>query len=280
MILLYLLIIDLYQFCLFFSKLLEKAVYNRILKYLNKYDILFKHQFGFRKNHSTSFALLHLFDKISSAIDNKEHAIGIFLDLSKAFDTVNFNIMFDKLEHYGIRGVALDWIKDYFTERCQFVQYNGHCSQRKSIKCGVPQGSILGPLFFLLYINDLCNVSDILDIILFADDTNIFFSHTDQNYLINSINREMNKLSDWFECNKLSLNVKKSSFMIFKPRQKRETLDISVSINNSQIKRVKEVVFLGVVIDEHVTWKPHIAHVASKVSKTIGILYKSSFFPF
>ena len=135
-----------------FSKILEKVVYNRILKYLDKHGILFKNQYGFRKGHSTSFALLHLFEKISSAIDRREHTVGIFLDLSKAFDTVNFNILFDKLEQYGIRGIALNWIKDYFSRRSQFVQFNEHCSNYYSIKCGVPQGSILGPLLFLLYI--------------------------------------------------------------------------------------------------------------------------------
>ena len=177
----YSLSIDQYQYYPFFSTLLEKVAYNRILKYLNKHDILSRNQYGFRKGHSTSLALIHLFEKISSAIDRREHTIGIFLDLSKEFDTVNFNILFDKLEQYGIRGVALDWVKDYFS-RSQFFQFIEHRSKYYSIKCGVPQGSILGPLFFLLYINDLPNVSNIVDTILFADDTNLFYSHKDKIY--------------------------------------------------------------------------------------------------
>ena len=259
-----------------------KEIANRFCEYFTNIGpnlaILFKNQYGFRKGHSISFALLHLFEKILSAIDRREHTVGIFLDLSKAFDTVNFISLFEKLEHYGIRGIALNWIKDYFSRRSQFVQFNEHCSNYYSIKCGVPQVSILGPLLFLLYIDDLSNVSNILDIILFADDTNIFFSHRDQNYLVETIDSEMNKLTEWFKCNKLSLNTKKSSFMIFQPRQKRKTLDFSITLNSTHINRVKEVVFLGVVLDEHVTWKPHISRITKKVSKAIGLLCKSRFY--
>ena len=137
-------------------------MYNRLLNFRNKYNILSINQFGFRKNHSTSLALIHLYDKISTAIDNRKYTVGIFLDLSKAFDTVNHKIMLTKLEHYGVRGNSLQWFKSYLSNREQFVQLNRHCSSTKSIVCGVPQGSILGPLLFLLYINDLCEASDAL----------------------------------------------------------------------------------------------------------------------
>jgi hypothetical protein len=149
--------------------------------------------------------LIDLYDKISDAIDRKETSVGIFLDLSKAFDTVNHEILFDKLEHYGIRGLPLQWIKSYVTNITQFVQFNEHRSSPSAVCCGVPQGSILGPLFFLLYINDICNVSQLVETILFADDTNIFFSHKDPQYVIDSLNNELEKLSDWFQANRLSL---------------------------------------------------------------------------
>ena len=136
------------------------------------FNILCSNQYGFRKNLSTALALNELHDKISTTFDRGEFSVGIFLDLSKAFDTVNHVILFDKLEHYGIRGLALDRIRSYFSNRKQYVEYNGHRSLRNKISCMVPLGSILGPLFFSLYINDINNVSNLLNLILSADDNN------------------------------------------------------------------------------------------------------------
>jgi hypothetical protein len=143
-----------------------------------------------------------------------QQLIKISSHLSKAFDTVNHYILFEKLQHYGICGKALDWFKSYFSNRFQFVQYNGVCSQKMIIQCGVPQRSILGPLLFLLNINDICNVSTIFHMILFADDTNVFHSHQNLPDLINQVNYELNKLFDWFSANKLSINFKKTKYMI------------------------------------------------------------------
>ena len=221
-----------------------------------------------------------MYGKISTAIDQKEIAVGIFLDLSKAFDTVNHSILFDKLKYYGIRGLALDWVKSYFSNRVQFVPFNDCFSASKNISCGVPQGSILGPLFFLLYINDIANVSKLVDLILFADDTSIFFSHKDINYLNNVLNRELRKLSDWFIVNKLSLNLTKTKFKIFKPRQKVRHPDVQLTLNNRCIEQVNETVFLGVILDETLSWKSHISHVANKISKSIGIIFRSCFYLF
>ena len=163
-------------------------MYNRLIKFLDTLEILYCHQFGFRKNHSTNLALIHLVNKIAYSVDRDEIAIGIFLDLSKAFDTLNHDILFYKLEHYGIRGTALHWIKSYLFKRKQSVQYQSTFSSRQTIKCGVLQGSILGPLFFLLYINDLPKVSSIAETLLFADDTNIFYSHSYVDHLIHTMN--------------------------------------------------------------------------------------------
>ena len=159
---------------------------------------------AFRKSRSSGLAHIDLCDNMSSAFDRSKHAIGVFLHLSIAFDMVNHVILFDKLEHYGIRGLALEWVKSYFSERKQSVEFNNVRSSPQGISCGVPQGSILGPLFFILCVNDLNNAS-ILDAILFADDTNLFISLNDPVYLVNTLNRELSKLSTWFAANRLSL---------------------------------------------------------------------------
>ena len=221
---------------------------------------------------------MDLYNKISSGIDITEFTVGIFLDLSKAFDTIDNCILFDKLQHYGIRGVPLDWFKSYFNERQQFVVYNDISSQKITINCGVPQGSILGPLLFLLYINDICNASDILHYVLFADDTNLFYSHKNLSFLIDQVNHELLKLSDWFAANRLSINFEKTKFMIFRPKQKSCNVDVNIVLSSHQISLTNEVSFLGVILDEHLSWKSHITHVTRKMSKSIGIIKKASFY--
>ena len=174
--------------------------------------------------------------------------------------------------------IQLDWIKNYFSNRTQYVEFNGKSSVPSKISCGVPQGSILGPLFFLIYINDINNVSAALNLILFADDTSVFMSHKDLDYLAHTLNLELNKLSIWFKANKLSLNLKKTKYIVFRPSQRRINCNIVISIDDQHIDRAKETVFLGVILDENLNWKSQISHIATKVSKSIGIIYKCSFY--
>ena len=151
-------------------------------------------------------ALMLMMDQVTKALDKGEKVIGIFLDFSKAFDTVNHAILLDKLHHYGVRGNALDWFRSYLSNRKQYVSYNGVSASTKLITCGVPQGSILGPLLFLIYINDLNNVCCDSVPILFADDTNLFYKGADFGELVKSINAELENISLWLKVNKLSLN--------------------------------------------------------------------------
>ena len=207
-----------------FSKLLERIMYNRLIKYVDCNNLLYKYQFGFRKNHSTVMALTTLTDKISNAVEDGDYVMGVFLDFSKAFDTVNHCILLDKLHLYGIRGAAHQWISSYLSNRKQCVNFDGAMSQPMSITCGVPQGSILGPLLFLLYINDIVNVSDKLFPILFADDTNVFINGKCIDSMSVLMNNELCKLLLWLNANTLSLIVKKTHFIIFYSRHKKEPL--------------------------------------------------------
>ena len=192
-----------------FSKLFEKVMQIRLTLFIEQCEILYRFQFGFRSNHSTMHSLVSLINNVATAIDRNQIAAGVF-DLSKAFDTLDHEILFTKLQHYGIRGVALQWIKSYFCNREQFVQYNETCSTMEKLKCGVPQGSILGPLFFILYINDLPNALELSKSYLFADDTSIYYSNSDIKQLEFVLNSELRKLDIWMKSNKLSVNISKT----------------------------------------------------------------------
>ena len=257
-----------------FSKILEKIMYKTLLSFINKHKILYDYQFGFRENHGTDLALIIIMDKITQALQNKENVIGVFLDFSKAFDTFNHNILLQKLYKYGVRGSSHQWFASYLCDRKQFVSFNNISSSLKSISCGVPQGSILGPLLFLLYINDINNVSKVLFSILFADDTNVFVSGKNISELVIVLNRELSKLVTWLQVNKLSLNVKKTHYMVFSPPKVNQ--DISpVNMNGEKINRVSSTRFLGVVIDDKLRWNEHILFVKQKVSKSLGIICKA-----
>ena len=211
-----------------FSKILEKLFVKRLDIFLDKFEVLHSSQYGFQKNRSTSVALLDLIESITNAIDNKKATIGIYIDLKKAFDTIDHKLLLNKLEKYGIRGNANNWVRSYLDNRLQFVHYNGCNSDFLRVVCGVPQGSILGPKLFILYINDICNVSEIFKYVLFADDTNIFCSDNNLHNLMMTVNKELKKLCDWFAVNKLSLNLNKTNYMIFNKTKQVPTVDISI----------------------------------------------------
>ena len=259
-----------------FSKLLERLMYERITEFIDENEVLYNLQFGFRKNHSTTIALSLLNDKISKSLYDGEYVLGVFLDFSKAFDTVNHDILLRKLYAYGIRGVAHDWLKSYLSCRAQYVVFRGIESTKRAVTCGVPQGSILGPLLFLLYINDMASVSTILYPMLFADDTNVFLSGRNANHLIRIMNGELLNIVDWLDCNRLSLNVSKTHFILFRSQGMRNpVINEELTIKNEPIKQDYKTKFLGVIVDEKLTWSEHIQYIKCKIAKGIGIISKA-----
>ena len=219
-------------------------------------------------------ALIILIENRVNAIDNGKCAMGIFLDFQKAFDTVDHCILLDKLYFYGIRGQAFDWFSSYLHNRQQLINYYGCESDLKTIKCGVPQGSILGPLLFLLYINDLPQVSEYFMPILFADDTNLFATGYNLNDIVSEINKEIANIYAWVKANKLSLNIDKTNFMLFTPKCVPRSIN-GIFIDGNKIMEVTETKFLGVIIDCKLNWSPHITYISKKVAKGVGIILKA-----
>ena len=263
-----------------FSKILEKIVAKKIENFLNDTKQFNMHQFGFRANHSTVHPIIHLLNQIAEQNDKpcKNLTMTTFLDLSKAFDTISHKILLKKLYNMGLRGVANTWFCSYLTNRKQYMIINDNKSSLETIKCGVPQGSILGPILFIIYINDIHN-STFLKLLCFADDTTCCYSASNLTNLFHTMNTELAHLSTWIKANKLCLNTKKTKFMIFGPTVVRD-INHTINIDNNIIERVgkglRNNVFkcLGIYMDETLNWKDHINKICSKISHSNYILNK------
>ena len=227
------------------NKIVEKIMHKQLYNFISKHNIIYELQFGFRCNHSTNHVLLELTEDIRNAIDTNHFAVGIFIDLQKAFDTVDHNILLHKLNYYGIRGLANDWFKSYLLNRKQYVSIQGIDSDQAIMEYGVPQGSVLGPLLFLLYINDLHKAVKFSTTRHFADDTNLLIKNKSLKQLKKHLNLDLRKLVNWLKANKISLNRSKTELIIFKHPNKRLNYDLKIKLNGKRLYPSNVVKYLG-----------------------------------
>ncbi len=281
------------------SKVLEKIVSIKLVNHLELNNLLYDHQYGFQKNKSTEHNLLHAINFIHGALNRGEYAIGIFLDLKKAFDVVSHEILLKKLKFLGVGGTALQWFKSYLSNRKQIVDLNGTHSEIMDLDISVLQGSILGPILFLCFINDLWTVSNLL-MLMFADDTSALKSGKNLTSLIQEVNIELNKIAIWFRANKLAVNVSKTKFIIFRNKGKNITNPcprVIYDANEANMSPNPELIYslerihdlhedpdmryyklLGVNLDEFLTFDNHTNNLCKKLAKSLFCINRAKNF--
>ena len=261
-----------------FSKIFEKIVYQQLYGFLMKNKFFAQEQFGFRRNLSTSDAIVDMTQFVYDSLDRGGIVVSFFLDFSKAFDCVNHNILLRKLEAFGVRGLANNWFRSYLSGRSQYVGVNKSVSSRKLIEYGVPQGSTLGPLLFLIFINDFPTCSNFFKFTLFADDSTLScsFDHSNTRLMKIELERQLLPVFQWLSHNRIKLNSDKSNYIIFSYRKK-IVID-SLEFGDSLLRQVHSTKFLGLFIDEHLSFRYHVDHVVNKISKSIGLLFKLNYY--
>ena len=264
-----------------FGKIFEKIIYSRLYSFFTSQNILYDKQFGFRKSHSTSHAVNHSVTHVINELNEKKFVLGIFIDLSKAFDTIDHDILLSKLDRYGVRGSPNALMRSYLSNRMQYTQCLGESSDLLEVEYGVPQGSVLGPLLFLIYINDIINSSSLGNFVLFADDTNIFVSGATITEAYSLANNVLESLDKYMTLNKLHINMTKCCYILFKPKSSavdQPYPDLHLTINGTIIKQVSHAKFLGVTIDENLDWDQHISDLRRKLYHSLATLNRIKHF--
>ena len=249
-------------------------MFSRIYSFLDVNKSLYNLQFGFRAKHSTIHALIQITEKIRAEIDNNNYACGIFLDLQKAFDTVDHNILIKKLSYYGIRGISNKWFQSFLSNRTQSVEINGKKSSSLPVEYGVPQGSVLGPLLFLIYINDLHTAIKHSNVYHFADDTSLLNANKSLKIINKQCNQDLKLLNEWLRANKICLNTQKTEIIIFRSKKKKILKKLNFRLSGQKIIPVTKVKYLGVIIDEHLNWNSHLDNIILKLNRATGMLAK------
>lgn len=257
-----------------FSKGLEKVILTRLTSFVERYKILNPAQYGFQRRKSTELALLAQKEYILENFENHNLVLGVFLDFTKAFDCLSHHILLQKLHYYGIRGNAHSLVSSYLRHRSQYVEINGYSSSLREVKLGVPQGSILGPFLFLLYINDIVTIDETVKYVIYADDTSIFFSGRSAIDLANRANITLDLIQKWSFQNHLELNVDKTKALLFHPRQK-ESSTYPLFINGTSVEYVQSFKTLGIYFSANMTWDAHVDFLVGKLSRTIGFLQRN-----
>lgn len=257
-----------------FSKICEQAIFERMQNFCVKYNLINKNQFGFQRQSGTLSAAICLIDNIRPHLDKSNQTIAacLFIDVSKAFDTIPRDLLLNKLYRYGFRGKSHELISSYLGNRTQKVSISHSISNTLDNNFGTPQGSTLGPLLFLLFINDIIHLKLHGKIVLFADDAALSYGSTDLAELNRMMSEDIATLSEWFQSNKLTLNLKKSKCMVIHPKQESKKVSINLTINGERIEQGNSFVYLGLTIQENLHWNMHIAKICTKVGRMAGVM--------
>ena len=257
------------------SKLIEKIVHNRIYTHCNNYNLLDPKQGGFRPGHSTISTTAFYINDIYEAMNNNETTISIYIDAMKAFDTVNHEILLKKIKYFGITGKNAKWLQNYLSNRKQCTYANDILSQEALITCGVPQGSVCGPLLFLLYINDISKVLTNCKVSLYADDTVLYYSGKNLDDVVTTIQSDLNLLSNWCSKNRLTINCKKTKYCVYGMRsivKKSKSQDMMLSLNNTVLEKVCSYKYLGFILDDQLNFNKHVKSMTNLITHKLYLL--------